>query len=284
MKLAVVIPAHCHPDILRMTLGSLLRTFTAHDLDIHVGFHFNYQDYCKNTSIFQDLKGVASVHLVDEIDWRQYADNINRYSYMHARHIAFLFKQLRYCDFDYVLLLDDDVLIYQDFVSGLALQGCPDLVGTLFDDVSGVRHGTRGDGTRFCCLPKISPWHLLISRRLYDRIVDEPTVLYPKDIPPEFRRYSELTVIYQPPSPARLFFFDTFADVLHCCLHEWHMQVRTFPSAVFAGWAKHFFFSSFNYGRIASPGRELEIRAAYAREFPDGIAKVFSDYRQTRRF
>jgi hypothetical protein len=288
MKLAVVIPAHCHPDILRMTLGSLLRTFTSHDLDIHVGFHFNYRDYCPDTSIFQDLRGVANVHLVDEIDWRQHG--VLRYSVMHASHLIFLLKQIRYCDFDHVLLLDDDVLIHQDFVSELLVEGTlPDLIGTLFDDSRTARAGERGDGACFFCLPKISPWHLLLSKRLYQHILANPVLVQPRFIRPGFPSYEALASRYALPltngtSDERpLILLDTFAGVLqHCLFESDDMHVRIIPTHTFKAWATHFFFSSFNYGRIAMPDSARQIQCAYKREFPNGIADIFSAYRTAK--
>lgn len=276
MKLAVVIPAHCHPDILRLTLGSLLQNSWCHDLDIHIGFHFNYSDYCSDIAIFDELQGVANLHFVEEIDWQLRHDDIARYSYMHARQIEFLFRQIRYHDFDYILLLDNDVFVKQDFVSALdLLTSQPDLIGTLFDDLDRGREGVQPDGARVHYLPKISPWHVLISRRLYMKIIEDFSVLYPQvttaDTRPDLQRIYNVTT--------NNIFVDTLAEVLHRCRFMWEMRIQTVPTAVFESWAHHFFFSSFNYGQITGQSREAEIRETYTREFPYGISTLLASWR-----
>lgn len=278
MKLAVIIPAHCQPDILRLTLGSLLRTHVQHDLDIHVGFHFNYRDYCDDLSIFDDLRGVASVHLVHEIDWNAHAGDINRYSLMHSRHIMFLLQQIRYCTFDYVLLLDNDVLLHRDLAAEAPLPA--DLAGALFDNVPHARPSVRGNGTPFYTLPKIVPWYLLISRKLYEILIQQPWCLEPRDIEFNAGVYKDLCAQYNL-EPGNLIFIDTFARVLHQVRHDptWAFTLRLFDYARFDSGITHFRHSSFNYGRVSAPGSESRILEAYKHEFPSGVADLFDAFR-----
>lgn len=278
MKLAVIIPAHCQPDILRLTLGSLLRTHSRHDLDIHVGFHFNYRDYCDDLSIFDDLRGMASVHLVHEIDWNAHAGNINRYSLMHSQHIMFLLQQIRYCTFDYVLLLDNDVLLHRDLAAEAPLPA--DLAGALFDNVTCARPGVRGNGTPFYTLPKIMPWYLLISRKLYEALIHDPNCLAPMDVCRPDPLHRTLLDEYGLTSDS-LIFIDTFAWILHCIRYDprWAFTLRLFDYTRFDSGLTHFRHSSFNYGRVSAPGSESRILEAYKREFPKGVADLFDSFR-----
>jgi len=68
-KLAVFVAVHTYPEVAKLTIGSFLRAHQAYEIDLHLGCHSNYSDYCKDLGLFKDLRGLAQIHLVDEIDW-----------------------------------------------------------------------------------------------------------------------------------------------------------------------------------------------------------------------
>lgn len=290
MKLAVVIPVHCHPDILRLTLFSLVKHLSPnHELTIHLGVHSNFDNYCSDFGIFNDpriKKLVSGIHLVDEIDWQAYSKDIYRYSRMHAKNVINLFHQIRYYEFDYVLVLDNDVLTKADFVTetmkmaAMAKFGTQggeefsvDLIGSYFEDTPNPKEFTNArDGETLCALPKISAWHLLLSRKLYEMILENPTaIVSPREVRDiqEMEKYSE---VYPSIPRGMPIFIDTFCD-LPFRIREKKMGYLLLPREKFAEWAQHFFCSSFNYGEW-SLGMErkvehiAEIVAVYKKEFP----------------
>jgi hypothetical protein len=120
---------------------------------------------------------------------------------------------------------------------------------------------------------------LLISRRLYARILDNLSMIEPRDIPPGSAEHMLLSKRYQADS-TRVIFRDTFAGVLDSCKYVWQdVCVQTVLTSSFEAWAEHFFFSSFNYGRLVNESQAGRIREAYAREFPDGVTETFARYR-----
>ena len=96
MKICVVIAAHSPSVYTKLTIATLLRTVGKnHDLNIHVGVHSNLSDYTNDLSIFEELKGIAQIHLVDEIDWNLHNRNNYRYSLMHAKNIENILKNIK---------------------------------------------------------------------------------------------------------------------------------------------------------------------------------------------
>jgi hypothetical protein len=205
---------------------------------------------------------------------------------MHAKNIENLLRQIRYYDFEYVLLLDNDVWIKHDFVSHLvsAFPDC-DLFGTYFIDLPGVYEFTQqGDGISRYGLPRLVPAHLLMSRFLYDKVMEDTSILYPHYIEDpqriiDIRQKYELDLRPDPEGRSqRPIFVDTFGEVFHKCKYEWGMKIATVPNALFDNWAHHFYSSSFNYGswsaREKHKARLDEIEAVFNREFPFGLSSL----------
>ena len=282
MRVAVIIPVHCETHIIQLTLGSLLRACGAkHDLNIHLGVHSNYGDYTKDRIIFEQFRGVAQFHLIDEVPWL--AVDGPRYSRMHAKQLRNLLTHIRYYDFDYVLLLDNDVLIKQDIVSALlALQPDGDLIASCRDDQPSlyVRTWPKVDAntpSEEWVLPQPSPWHLLLSRRLYQAVLAQLSVVDPEFLPAQERgRRLQFLDLYHASRDLPLS-IDTCSRLLHACRFEWPgYAVKLLSATEFDTIAHHFFFSSFNYGQnvhgIAGHNVYLQtMKATYDREFPNGI-------------
>lgn len=274
MRLAVVIPAHSHAAVVKLTVGSLIRTHSKrYDLDIHVGVHSNYHHYTQDLRLFEDLRGVAQVHMVDEIDWLgEYNSCWYRYSVMHAKNLMNLLKCVRYCPFDRLLVLDHDVFIKEDFVSK-CLERHPetDFVGSLFGG-GFTEFATSGTGLKMYAMQKISGWHLLMSRRVFDKAVDDPGTVFPRVIEGDAARPYREAYGGTKDIPV---FFDVMTELVHRARRLWGMSFGEIDPDLFASWAEHFHGTSFNYGRWAFPAdyerKIAEIREIYDREFPGGL-------------
>lgn len=276
-KLAVLCCAHTYPEVAELSIGSFLREHSNYEIDLHVGCHSNYADYCKDLRLFSDLKGIGSVHLVDEIDWLGvYNACWYRYSVMHAKNLENLFRQVRYSDFDHLVLLDHDLFVKGDFVTPL-LEAAPDgdLIGDLFEDEADLRPYETAHDEKIYRAPKISVWHALLSRRLYEKILKNPSLIYPKmitgdDLESWRKLYGQ--------KEDRPIFADTFAQVYHAVVTgPEDMSVCVPGSDLFRDRVTHFYNSSFNYGywtrRESYPAHIQSIIDVWKKEFPDGLPK-----------
>lgn len=274
MKLAVLIPVHTHPYVAKLTIGSLIRTHgEAHDLNIHVGVHTNYVHYCKDLSLFDDLRGIAQVHPVDEIDWGYYDKIWYRYSVMHAANLVNLWKAAQYYTFDYALVLDHDVHIKVDFTQ-LAMGHFPgaDIICAPWE--KGLELGyfeTAHDGA-FMSLPKVSGWHMLFSRRMFDWVNGRLDLIYPTVLEGEEEARARR---FYPNDPKIPIFADTLSRVLHHCRFEEPIPIGMFKATEFAQWIQHFSATSFNFGEWQLEGdyqKHLDnIQRIYEEEFPNGL-------------
>jgi hypothetical protein len=275
IKLAVVIPTHCDSFILKLTLGTLLKNFNNHDLNIQLGFHksFNVGDICEG--FFDQLRGIAQVHLVDEIDWVENHANLNRYSLMHAKNLESLFQQIKYYNFDYVLVLDNDVHVKADFITEMITRfPDADLLGTYFREPECAEAFTNGrDKEIMLSLPRVAPWHMILSRKLYNKIMEKSSIMYPLVIRDKLI-IKERQRLYGAEEDMPIF-SDTFGEVLHHCKFDWNMKLGIVSNIEFSQWAHHFFCSSMNYGSWVlgqeMPAHVAKIKEAYDTEFPNGL-------------
>lgn len=276
MRLLVIIPSHSNPVYTKLTVASLIRHMGHHDLNIHVGVHSNYSDYTKDLSLFEELRGVAQVHCVDEIDWRAHNEDNYRYSKMHCKNVLNLLANTRYYDFDYAVHLDNDLHITGDFMSH-APPGAADLVYDYFGDdsvrlVTTERTPTGYDG-RVQFAPKPTAWHLAFSRRVFDRMLADPSCFMPRLVtdPGEILDLSRTYPLHDLQTPV---LFDNFAMLLHKCTREWG-DTRALDSGGALGHKiRHFFLSSFNYGHQINHNADghLEALSIYNQEYPNGIS------------
>jgi hypothetical protein len=276
MKLLVVIPSHSNPVYTKLTVASLVKHMGHHDLNIHVGVHSNYSDYTDDLSLFEDLRGVAQIHCVDEIDWASHNDDNHRYSKMHCKNVLNLLRNCRYYDFDYALHLDNDLHITGDFSPAIGDKGV-DLAYEFFGGdsvrlVTTERTATGYNG-RMQFAPKPAAWHLAFSRRLFDRMLQDPSCFSPQVVSDD-AMLSELSRIYPLPEKGTPVMFDTFAMLLHKCRHLWPDVKAVDVGDRFSSRIRHFFLSSFNYGMQINhnPDGHLEPALIYAEEFPTGIS------------
>lgn len=270
MKITVIIPVHTHRHVAELTIGTLLKHHSGHDLNIHVGVHSNYADYTSDIRLFEDLRGIAQIHLVDEIDWLgQYNTCVYRYSVMHAKNIVNLMKHVRYYDFDYLVLLDNDLYFKGDLISELTKNGA-DLAGSIFEDRDTLWEFETKDKIKMMCLPKVSVWHLAMSRRLFDAVMAKPDMVYPKAV------HGAETAKYDGGSALQLpLFIDTFAEVLFNSRRD-GFRVDARKSEDLSKLVDHFFVSSFNYGMRTLKdqyGQHVSrIINIFNKEFPSGLS------------
>lgn len=279
MKLCVILTAHCPPAVVKLTIGSFIRTLgPGYELDIHVGLHSNYADYTTDLSIFEELKGIASIHLIDEIDWTSSEHNacIYRYSTMHAKNLLNIFNHVRYTNFDYVLILDQDLFFKKDIVTpSISQSPNSDLIGSLFEDRIVPWHSTTVlDNRTIHIMPKMSIWHLILSKQGFNSMMESPNDVYPIEIfhPPTVANFLKTYKIM----PDTSIFFDTFARVYHNMLIN--KDVRILKSNYFSDYVEHFYKSSFNYGQrnLGIDGyteHTSRIKNIYNREFPNGLSE-----------
>jgi len=270
-RVVALIPAHARHEVVCLTVGSLLRLHPGEDIDVHVGVHSNYADYDPSPRLFEELEGVANIHRVDEIDWAAHEGDLMRYSTMHAKNLLNLLKAVGGSDFDRVLLLDHDLQFRGDFLS-MAAAG-QDLLGCLADDAPAPFEFKTGKGEAMWRAPKLSVWHLLLSRRLFDVLLTcADDAVPPKIVPPEraFRYLAKWGLDKDLPV-----FVDTLAEFMFRYSDDPRFRFDIRPAAAFAPAVKHFFNSSFNYGyrtRRESYSAHIEsIAEEYRREFPDGL-------------
>lgn len=238
MKIVVLIPSHSPSFFVKMAYLTLKREVKDHDLDIHVGYHSNLGHYTDDFSLFEDLRGLCGFHCVDEIDWYVHNADLFRYSKMHAKNLKNLFKNVKYFDFDYLVILDNDVYIKEDFISNL-LNRFPnsDLFGTYFNDVDHnteviAYHPGSLDPDKITFAPKISVWNSMISRKLFNYIIEDTSVIYPQ---------------YK-----NGIFYDTFALVLKESIDR-GFGLGIIKTEEMSKMVNHFFYSSFNYGSKMKP-------------------------------
>lgn len=253
MKVCVAISSHSPAFFTKMTVGTILREVKNHDLNIHVGYHANLSDYTTDLSLFE-LNKICQLHAVDEIDWAQHNSDIYRYSKMHAKNLENIFKNVRYYDFDYLAILDNDLYIKRDFITNI-IEKFPnsDLIGSYFDDKSESHSLIDNWGNPVSFAPKCSVWNMFISRKMFNKIMEDTNVIYPKFIDGVF--------------------YDTLSEILKKS-EEWGMNKSIIKTEEMSEVIHHFFHSSFNYGigmnkkPIDGP---LEI---WSREFPNGISDI----------
>ena len=251
MKLLILIPSHSAPIYTKLTVASLIKQLTPkHDLNIHIGVHSNYSDYTDDLSLFEDMRGLAQIHLVDELDWMAHYNDNYRYSKMHCLNLMNLLKNCKYYEFDYAIHLDNDLWIKEDFVSDLC--NGEDLIFDYFENSNKVRkvfneRTDSGYNGSVQFAPKITAWNLIFSKKIFDRMLNDISVFYPEKIIDSelIREYKKHITDLDEENPLM---FDTFSKLHFLCSHIWNDVKIKSTDGELAKRIKHFFFSSFNYG------------------------------------
>lgn len=275
-KIAVAISSHSAPPFTLMTVGSLIRECGDNsDLNIHIGVHSNIDDSTSDFSLFDETRKVAHIHQVDEIDWIAHDNDVYRYSKMHAKNLENILKHIRFYDFEYLLILDNDLLIKRDFITEL-LEKYPesDLIGHYFlnsREPNTVTEQYAGETVQM--MPKCSVWCTLVSRKLFDRIIADTSLIYPEKVS-DYQRKVDLTNFYPTVDPNINVVFDTFSKILLIENEGWKFTMLHEDEII--GDTHHFTASSFNYG-YRQGGIDRKVESAwemYRKEFPTGLTEL----------
>jgi len=194
-----------------------------------------------------------------------------RYSKMHALNLMNIMVNLKDRDFTHVAILDNDLLFYSDFI-GWVLENHKDadVVGCLFGNRDFEFPHLTLDGGRATFAPKFSIWHMVISRRCFEKMVEDPSQMLPSE-----RVLS---------AEGHLMCHDTFSHGLKSAQGEWGFDVRTIPEIKVATMVRHWGSASFNFGARNTTltdrrdGRHSlhikNIEDEHDRLFPEGIGHL----------
>ena len=253
MKVAILICAHCRPEILKLTLGTWLEHYDeSYDVEVFVSLHSNYSDYSKGLSEIEEMQNVRIV-FVDEIEWN--SNHVLRYSAMHAKALAVLMREALKSDCDYLAVLDHDLMFNKDFV-----KWCIEDYGD-YDLVCGRRDGTiaRTDMGNLRFAPKLTVWNMLMSRRMAVKALEERSVA---------------------PTIRGGIAYDTLA-LAYSKMDEWGLKVGILSEESVEDYVKHLWSLSFNFGIVSmlvngkSMGQYREkvnkYVSIYNNRFPAGI-------------
>jgi len=263
MKAQILIPVHCKPKIMMMTIGSWLETYDgSYKANIIIGLHENYSHYCDASAEFKEMlsvDGVVSFCYTKEIEWHTW--DLLRYSRMHAKSLLTMMQKCT-DDCTHVAFFDHDLVFKQDLVK-FAMERDADWTCSLFDDLHTPRFMETGHGP-FYFAPKPSIWNMVIKRRLFDLVMEETELVSPT-------RFG--STIY-----------DIFAQVYEMAKDSWGMKLDVLTTAEMEEVVKHLWSLSFNFGvadAVSRSGHDKgmkehddKVRAAeeeYDKRFPDGI-------------
>jgi len=261
-KVIVLIPAHCVPKVLMMTIGTWLEHYDgSYDADVIVSVHDNYHHYHNG---LDEIKALAGNRLrivtVPELDWEEgdYWKRVMRYSRMHARCLLAMMEAAKGSYPDYVALLDHDLMFEEDFIGwSIRDHGRADIVGCFMQDLSADRNVKTEDGYDVMFAPKVSVWHLVMSSRMFECVRNTPNMMEP------CKRGNKI--------------YDTFSMGFEFAKTT-GMDVRVFPEAVIAAKVRHLGSSSFNWGsRMHGQGygeRVSQLELGYSKRFPGGITEL----------
>ena len=263
MKVVVIIPVHCAPKVAMMTIGSWLEAANgSYTAEVILGVHENYHHYHPGLESLQRLP--VRLSTVPEMNWvfQTHQEHLLRYSKMHAINLKAAMKVAETIGFDYLAILDHDLVFHQDFI-GYGISTQADLIGNYLEDrVDPVELNT--DIGRLTFAPKFSVWHLLMTAKFYQKIG------------------SDLDLIF--PAIEGGCFYDTFSKVIEANQRDWKMPVKVLSKADIGGLLQHRWSMSFNLGQmIHGHGgyhqRLAQAEAEYDQRFPNGIEHLFQKVR-----
>lgn len=286
MKILVLVPVHAPWHVAELTIGSFLKHHRHHDVDVHVGLHLNFCDYTPERQMFEDLRGIAQIHMVEEIDWGAHRNSFFRYSTMHSKNLVNLIIHAAYYNFDRLVILDHDLQVKAPFVDE-SLTRFPeaDLITAPCSDPEIMTESTTDVGQQIYFLPKGSVWHTVLTRKAFDKIMENPLIIYPRMLEGAEKEDYSKTYGIKKDLPV---FVDTFADVLHKARHGWNLTHGFITPTQFAQWVRHFSGSSFNWGLTLLGneryhGRMQESLKLFKQEFPEGLRAFLSKKNGSRR-
>jgi len=178
---------------------------------------------------------------------------------MHVLNLLNMMKAVQGREFSHAFIFDHDLLFHRDFVAWfLANHAEADVCGCLLDDVNEPRVSASDDsGELLTYHPKISVWHLGMSRRFFDKVVEVPDAMFP------VRQGKEI--------------YDTFARGLKWAREDWGMLAKVLPQKEFAEVVTHWWSASLNFGYRFDKdycNRILRLESMYDQMFPQGIGHL----------
>jgi hypothetical protein len=259
-KVTILIPVHCAPKVVMLTLGSWLESCDgSYQAEIILAVHNNYHHYHNRLDMLQELP--VRLKTVQEIQWYfpDRKESLLRYSRMHALSLQVLMEEARDIQCDYLAVLDHDLVFKTDFVHH-AMETGTDLIGSYHSDrTETVSLNTEVGPLWF--VPKFSVWHMVMSRKFCDKIMDNIELIFPKI--------------------ENDFFFDTFSRVVAKNRVNWGLSVTEMNCETIEKMVDHLWSMSFNLGMMiygAHPywDRLAKYEAEYDQRFPNGIKHLFA--------
>lgn len=162
-------------------------------------------------------------------------------------------------DMTHAAFLDHDLIFKMDFVKW-AMESEQDIVGTLFEDRNIDKEVTMDVGGKAIFAPKLSAWHTVVSRLMFDCMMEWFRLVMPG--------------VYA----GRV--FDTMSMSFEFA-KRWGLKMRILPENEVAEMVVHMWSMSFNYGSKQSQPHEYERKvelyeAEYDHRFPDGIGHLLA--------
>jgi hypothetical protein len=258
-KVAIAMPVHCAPKIAQMTLGTWLEACDgSYEAKVFVSVHQNYFHYHPGLPELQAMP--VTILGVPEMNWSitNMGQSIQRYSTMHCHCLSALFTMIGREEFDYVVVLDHDLVFKADFVKAAMGTGT-DLIGGYFGDrkESVIQDTAMG---RLMFVPKFTIWHLAMSNVFFRRLMGDCGLIYP--------------IIEDG------FFYDSFSRVILKNDAEWNFPVTEWSTAEMEKMVEHRWSMSFNFGQVihgvhSYHKRLVKYEAEYDARFPRGIRHLF---------
>ena len=255
----LAIAAHCQPEVLKYTLGTWLETYDrSYKVSICVSLSTDFESVCKRADEILRLDPPVDIIRVPKYKHKQHEMQMFRFSALHANCLRAIFSHCQDIPFTHVAVLDHDLEFKQDFIKW-AMDQNADWVGNLFRDRKDLLrlapHSIAGaNKPESWWAPKCSVWNCLLSRRLYDRIMEDSSVLMPA------LAFKNLV-------------YDTMAKMFELMTCDWGMDVRIHKEADIEAVVKHLWSLSFDFGPNVEGHYEglRKLVEDYNKRFPNGI-------------
>lgn len=263
MKVAVLIPVHCHYETIFTTVGTWLQNKVhTYDATLAISLHENYDELAPDDlkQIKEQLLPKTKIVEVQEINWSSQHDPM-RYSRMHARTLMELLKTVP-DDADYVAIFDHDLCFYRDFIAW-ALCRADVITAWMGDSDKNNTFDAFGWGGEVSFKPKPAGWHILLSARAARKWRENPEFVEPCEAPGR--------VIY-----------DTMSRAFEAT-EEWGMTREIVEEDEIKRLVTHEWSLSLNFGMVSDPkhaDKVRRIKEAYHKNFPNGIKYLIEDQLQ----
>jgi hypothetical protein len=208
------------------------------------------------------MEGPVTLVYVDEINWAEEVGSVRqilRFSKMHALNLLEIMKAAKNKDFTHAFIFDHDLIFKDDFI-GWMMRERPntDMVCSLLGNRTNDEKIASFLGEQFVFAPKPSAWHMMISRKVFDILVDHGDLVLPGF--ENGKMYDTLSLAYH-------------------YVSRWGMVVKTYTEEEMARHIQHIWSMSMNYGMthagIDSYRNKLDwFEREYDARFPNGIGDL----------